>query len=305
MRRLRFLAPRFLGMVFMALLAAASWGQSSSSASTGSSGASLQGSAQAMPANSHTAAAPSRWFLWEGWQAEANRNGQAYLWNTSLGYRINRHFTLLAGVPYYDFQLSSGAANGLGDAYLGLQMRSQLPGLRLTSTLTGTAPTGNRAVGLSSGRATVDFNNRFNHSFGRFIPFVDLGIANTITNESYFVRPVTTYGWVGNLEAGGEFYLTHRLGLGAAGYKILPAGSQSVYNRAGTTPVTNPLSPTTTSSTGGASLDRDQGYGAWLDYNPLRWLLLEVSFSHSQHYGLNTFSFTTGYNLLALFQHGL
>ncbi len=300
MRRLRRrLSPLFFGMIFMTLLAAASWGQSSPSSVTGSSGAPRNGAVQMQ-----AVASPSRWFLWEGWQAEDNRNGQAYLWNTSLGYRINRHFTLLAGVPYYDFQLSSAGAGGLGDAYLGLQMRSQLPGLRLTSTLTGTAPTGDRAAGLSSGRATVDFNNRFNHSFGRFVPFVDLGIANTITNESYFVRPVTTYGWVGNLEAGGEFYLTHHLGLGAAGYKILPAGSQSVYNRAGTTPVTNPLAPASTSQTGGASLDRDQGYGAWLDYNPIRWLLLEVSFSHSQHYGLNTVSFTTGYNLLALFQHG-
>ena len=300
MRMLRPLRLVSLLLFAFGFLLASAWGQSSPSSPTGSSGAPMHGVA----ANSPAASSPSPWFLWEGWQAEDNRNGQAYLWNTSLGYRINRHFTLLAGVPYYDFQLSSGGAGGLGDAYLGLQMRSQLPGLRLTSTLTGTAPTGDRAAGLSSGRATVDFNNRFNHSFGRFVPFVDLGIANTITNESYFVRPVTTYGWVGNLEAGGEFYLTHRLGLGAAGYKILPAGSQNVYNRAGTTPVTNPLMPTAAASqSGGSSLDRDQGYGAWLDYNPIPWLLLEVSFSHSQHYGLNTVSFTTGYNLLALFHH--
>ena len=52
--------------------------------------------------------------------------------------------------------------------------------LNYSSTLEGTAPTGDKAAGFSTGRTTVDWTNRFSHTFSAVTPFASAGLANTV-----------------------------------------------------------------------------------------------------------------------------
>ena len=251
-------------------------------AAVGVAAAQATSAAVATPApgpQSQTASHASPWFFYSSAQAQSNRYGQAYVWSNTLGYRVSPRVAVLAGVPYYSFHMANnaGGVSGFGDAYLALQVLSSHDRVRLVTTLTGTAPTGNRTAGLSSRRATVDFDNRVNVAYGRLVPFLDLGIANTITNETFLVQPVTSYGWVGHAQAGGNIYLTHRLAVGAAAYGVFPLGTQNVYSRG-----ISPLNPSPTpGQSGGASLDRDHGYGVWVLASPIPWFQIQASFSRS------------------------
>ena len=50
-------------------------------------------------------------------------------------------------------------------------------------------------------------------------------------------------------------------------------------------------------TTGTAAIDRDNGYSAWLDVSPLPFINLELGYSRSVQFDLNTVSFSVGFNL--------
>ena len=90
--------------------------------------------------------------------------------------------------------------------------------LNYPSTLEGTAPTGDKAAGFSTGRTTVDWTNRFSHTFSAVTPFASAGLANTVSDTSFFIRPFTSLGIVSHFEGGAKLRVSQFIDVGTSAY---------------------------------------------------------------------------------------
>jgi hypothetical protein len=259
--------------------------------------------------------------------------------DASAGYFFGRHFMAGIGVPYYFVFPSAsttastgyGSIEGIGNAYAQVVFLYPSPAVNYTSTVTGTGPSGDRDKGLSTGHVTVDWNNHFDRNLGPWTPFGDAGIANTVSDTTFFVRPFTTYGFVAHGQGGVRYRFARWLQAGAAGYVIAPYGQQTIVSRVVTTesltsgatasPVTLPSTPvtaplgtltggllntqttptavfeTSTVTSGTAALARDSGVSTWLQLGKSPGLSFQVGFTRSREYDLNTLFFGVGYTL--------
>jgi hypothetical protein len=267
-------------------------------------------------------------------QGSANDLGAVTKLDTSAGYIFNPHWSAAAGVPFYFVSPSSsttastGASslNGLGNVYAQIRFALPNPALNYVSALTGTAPTGDRDKGLSTGHATVDWSNYVDHSFGRLTPFGEIGFANSVADTEFFIRPYTTSGFVTHAQGGARYRLARWMNVNASGYLIEPAGQQTVISRvvtvqkktaasssSSTVPVKNlpaaasaghsqkPVFETTTVTTGSASIARDRGYSTWLTLGSSRVFNLYVGYTRSTEYDLNTVFYGIGVSLRKAF----
>lgn len=251
--------------------------------------------------------------FYEKFQGSSNTLGQVMKMDSKVGYNFNNHVGIDAGVPFYFVRPSptssttgSTSNNGLGNAYIDLRLTINNPTVNFASTLTGAAPTGDAATGFSTGRATFDWNNYFDHSFSQITPFVNIGVANSISDTRFFIRPFTSLGLVSHFEGGASLKLTHVFSLGAAAYGILPSGQQKVYSklikREGTGSGVSGRShkgvfESNHVTAGDAAIDRDNGFSAWFDITPSPYMDLELGYNRSVPYALNTISFGVGFNL--------
>jgi hypothetical protein len=134
------------------------------------------------------AAAGVDWY--EAFEGSSDSGGQVMMLTSSATYHFGERFSLGAGVPfYYNRSVSPTGTttnDGIGDIFVTLGAAWKGPVVNYGTSLTGTAPTGNSAKGLSTGHPTFDWNNRFEHSFNVLTPFVDAGVANTINDTAFF-----------------------------------------------------------------------------------------------------------------------
>ena len=251
--------------------------------------------------------------FYEQFQGSSNSLGQIMKLDTSVGWDFNRYFGVDAGVPFYFIRASTTAAstgaqsgNGIGNVYADLRLTLLNPLVNYSSTLTGTAPTGDKALGLSTGRATFDWNNHFDHRFGSIRPFVSAGIANSVSDTLLYTRPFTTLGFVSHFEGGARLRIVRGVHLGASLYDILPSGQQKVFSRlrgrgsimpGATLRHRGGVFENAFETVGGADIAKDNGFSAWLDASPMRYLNLEAGYTRSVPYDLNTVSFGVGLNL--------
>src|SRR5260370_30884148 len=105
------------------------------------------------------------------------------------------------------------------------------PALDKQSPIGVGGPRGSKTKGLSTGRATVDWDNRFEHSFSHFTPFFEGGLANTVPDSAFFTRPYTSLGGVSHLEQGANFHLLRRVSVGGSAYQVVPFGHQKGISR--------------------------------------------------------------------------
>ena len=182
------------------------------------------------------------------------------------------------------------------------------PLLNFSSILTGYAPAGDSKKGLSTGRGTFDWTNHFDRSFSSLTPFAEVGIANTITDSLLFERPFTTLGFNTHLQGGVKYGIWKVFSVGASGYDILPTGQQTVFSKVqgGSS---NPASPSHKSvflnnqqTTGTADIAHDDGFSTWIEAKPGSVLDMELGFTRSIHYDLNSVSFNIGLNLGRLYR---
>ncbi len=242
-----------------------------------------------------------------GFAGDSDALGQIFKLNFSLGYDLNRHFGVDAGVPVYIVRSSatsttSAATNsGIGDPYVDLLLRAGARDLRYRSALTVFIPAANTSTGFGAGQARVIWNNHLERSFSRLTPFVNLGIGNTIPDYRFFRRPFTSVGFAGSVEGGAEVDLGKIFSVGGSGYAVLPSGNQTVFNRFGASamsagrgrrPFEGPQK-----TTGTADLTRDQGASAWLSADVSRYVRLGLGFTRSFYYDLNDVSFGIGLNV--------
>lgn len=276
--------------------------------------------------------------LYQSFEGSSNSVGTIMQMTTSLGYNFNEYFGVDAGVPVYFIRPPSSipernSATGLGNLFVRLRLTLDNPTLNFSSRLMGTVPTGSTATGLSTGRVTFDWNNRFDREFGRWIPFAEAGIGSTVIDTTLFRRPFTTLGRVAPFEVGTSYNVWRWLDATASAYAVMPWGPQRVFSRFvlrqagdGTTATTDlsrllagdllrrrllllrrrrlsePSRGTVISEiVGGADLVRDNGFSVSLGASPTRVTDLWIGYTRSTHLLLNTVSFGMGFNLSALF----
>ena len=257
--------------------------------------------------------------FYERFLGSVNTLGNVFRLDTTLGYSFNKHFSIDGGLPVFFVRPSqtttglagTASANGIGNAYLELRFALPNPRVNYSSVVTGTAPTGDKNSGLSTGRATVDWTNHFERSFSRLTPFGNIGFANTVSDTPLFVRPYTTLGFVTHFEAGGTYRVARFLEAGAAAYAIEPAGQQTIVSQLTAKTAAAPAQTgkssgrsghqgvfeTTHVAVGTADLVRDHGVSLWGSVHPTKVLTLQVAYTRSIHYALNTVSFGIGVNL--------
>jgi hypothetical protein len=277
------------------------------------------------------------WTLYENLEGSSVDTGVATRFDSTLGYNTSRYFSADVGLPVYFISVSDSgttglkSASGIGDVYVDLRLTFRNPAVNFITNLRGTAPTGDTAKGLSTGRATYDWNNHFDHSFGRFTPYADLGVANTVPDAIYFVRPFSTLGTVGHFEAGLGVGLTRYFSVSASAYDIAPSGEQKIYSRVlprtsgsgggtgggtGPMPVTSlfafapvasrgrPIYETAAETTGPASIAADNGYSAGISIFPTKFIDLRAGYSHSVHFHQDSAYFGVGFDVGGLWKFG-
>ncbi len=238
-------------------------------------------------------------------------------WTTTTGYVFNDHFSVNAGIPllFVRGTTSTGtttSSNGIGDAFGQFLFSFKKPVVNYGSSLTFGVPTGDSSKGLSTGRVTFDWSNALAREFGRFTPFVNAGVGNSLADTKYWHRPFVTLGDVAHFEGGTAFDLGHSVTLTASAYDVAPWGTQKVYSRTVTRSGGGPTGSGPGNSShgrvfqnnavtiGDSSIDRDNGFNADLDFNPVKFVDFDLAYSHSVHYQLDTVSFSINFNLTPL-----
>ena len=263
------------------------------------------------------------WGFGTRFEGSSSGDGSVFDLGTGLGYNFSHHFGIDMGVPYYFIGTPSSikqknptavSGNGIGDVFADL--KTTFPGrtLNYASTIHLTGPIADKKKGLSTGHATWNWSNHFDHGWGNFTPFIDGGVGNTIPDTRFFRRPFIAFGYSAQFEGGTEID-AGPFSLRAAAYDVAPWGTQTVISRVfrcskGTTcsatgTTTDRKSYTTTSvASGGAALTRDNGFDAGIEVKPLRNLDLEFDYTRSVPLRLNIFSFGISVDISGMMRSG-
>jgi hypothetical protein len=240
-----------------------------------------------------------------GFDGSFDSSGHTMDLGTAAGYRFNRHFQADVGVPFYFLSSpNTGTATGVGDAALAMRLLFGNPKVNYASSLTTFVPTGNQNLGLSTGRVTFDWTNHFDHSFGRVTPNFNIGLADTVMNSRYFVRPFTTLGFNTHADGGASVDLFKNVSVEGSAYGIMPSGTQKMYSRqvrAGA--AGNPAAQhgrafeSSHFTTGTADLTSDHGFSGGLDLSPAPCMDVYGGYTRSVKYALDEVSFGIGLNV--------
>jgi hypothetical protein len=185
-----------------------------------------------------------------GWNAGATFSGVhdsvtgwATLFTPAIGYSFNDTFSIDATIPIYMYRLAESRSTHPrpnaqlvnqrgepGDIVFGLH--AQFVPHQVQYQLTGlfTAPTGDEAYGLTTGRVTFDISNYFQRSFGRITPNLEIGggdsstLVNRIVTKNY-----TSLGPLAHFQLGLGFDLFRGMSFETEAYEQLPIGDQKIY----------------------------------------------------------------------------
>ena len=242
----------------------------------------------------------------------------------SVTYDFNKVFAMGVGVPFYlsfnqlntssittetttPTQALTPTYNSIGDVRLALKFSSPTPIVRYVATITGTAPTGDTSLGLSTGRATADFNNHLEFDLGPITPLAELGIANSNSLINMVRRPYSTLGALSHFKGGISLPLMKSLSIEFAGYENLPIGTQKLYSHeyvkggsgssinAGKGNVSKIFQQA--ASIIGTGFDEDNGFSTALDSSLGKRLDVSLRYDHSVRQELDTFAFSVGFRI--------
>jgi hypothetical protein len=263
-----------------------------------------------------------RWSFSGNFSGSSNSDGTVTKVDPALGYSFTNHFSMYTGVPFYMVKRSSSATtstttattdsfmSGIGNAFLGFRLGVDNEALNYSSTLEMTAPTGDKTRGFSTGRVTADWTNRFSRKVSSVTPFGSIGIANTVSDTAFFVRPFTSLGKVAHFEGGATYDFARIARLGASAYAVRGTGQQTVISKVIKRQITTATSST---SSGRGNSDRvfetqsqtvsqadivnDHGYSTWFGVSPKPEIDFHAGYSRSVNYDFNTFFFGVGFHV--------
>jgi hypothetical protein len=228
-----------------------------------------------------------------GWNAGATFSGVhdsvtgwATLFTPAIGYSFNDTFSIDATIPIYMYRLAESRSTHPkpnaqlvnqrgepGDIVLGLH--AQFVPRQYQYQLTGlvTAPTGDEAYGLTTGRVTFDISNYFQRTFGRITPNLEIGggdsstLVNRIVTKNY-----TSLGPLAHFQLGLGFDLFRGMSFETEAYEQLPIGDQKIYG-----PSRNGKATVVT----GHNVTEDNGFTNSLDVPLTSQFTLSGYYSHS------------------------
>jgi hypothetical protein len=185
-----------------------------------------------------------------GWNAgisftgiHESNTGWAVLASPVIGYSFNEIFSVDATIPIYFYRLAESIATKPKPNALLVSQRGELGDFILSGhaqfapeyfqyEVTGavTAPSGDEAYGLTTGRVTFDVNNHFERTFGSITPVVEIGagdsatLVNRIVNKNY-----TSLGPLSHFLIGIGVDLPLHSSFESDAYEQLPIGDQKIY----------------------------------------------------------------------------
>lgn len=259
------------------------------------------------------------WTLGTRFEGSSSSDGSVFDFSTALGRNFSRHFGVDFGVPFYFITTPSststrnpGASSGTGIGSIFMDLRTTFPNpmLNYSSAIHLTAPSGDTKKGLSTGHATWNLSNHFDHAFGDFSPFLDAGVGNSVMDTHFLHRPYMTFGYNAQFEGGLE-YDPGKFSFSASLYDVAPWGNQTIISRvfrcggssscsSGGTSTNRKNYNNASVTTGAADLARDNGFNAGVDFKPVPQLDFEFDFSRSVPLHLNSYSFGIGLDLSRL-----
>ena len=256
----------------------------------------------------------------EAFQGTVNSDQRLLKLDSALGWDFNSHFSAFAGLPVYFNHLTSTTTpatassnpshNGIGNVYLGLALRKPNPTLSYASALTVAAPTGDTKKGLSTGRATVNWDNHLQHAFHRFTPFFDGGLGNTVPDTPMITRPFTSLGFVTHYQEGGGFLLSPHFSVNASAYEIVPFGNQKVFSRLVARGQTARGSGAhgrvfdVVAEASGNGLTRENGFSTWTSFELSKIWAVDLGYTRSVTFQQNMFAFNLRMNAGRLIRGG-
>jgi hypothetical protein len=300
----------------MLLLFTGSWSSYAQNPSPAASGPAGQSKAQ-----SNEGFYPG-WTLGTRFEGSTSGDGNVFDLSTAAGYNFSNHFGVDLSVPYFFVGTPSAvkaknptAVSGTGLGDIGADLKMLLPGktVNYASTIHLGAPTGDTKKGFSTGHATWNWANHIEHGWGNFTPFLDGGVGNSLPDTKFFHRPFMTFGYNAQFEAGTEVD-AGPFSLSGSAYDVAPWGTQTVISRVFRCPTGTKCSAAGKSTnrkgylsssvqSGDASLARDNGFNASVEFKPAKAVDLEADYSRSVPLRLNTFSFGVAVDLAALLRH--
>jgi hypothetical protein len=260
------------------------------------------------------------WSFAQRFQGSTNSAGVILKTNSTLFYQFNQHFEMYGGVPVYFARQSSANSttgsprfmNGIGNVFTGLSLSADSPTLNFTSDLVATAPTGDKDRGFSTGHATVDWTNTLSRGFENITPFASVGLANTVSDTAFFVRPFSSNGAVAHFEGGALIGVLPRTSIGGSAYAVRASGDQQIVSKVRKQPTSTTSTtagrPTTvgqargvfetqTDVTGSAAIANDHGFSTWLTLRPSATSDIQVGYSRSVSYQLDSLFFGIGFRV--------
>ena len=261
----------------------------------------------ALPA--HAADDGRGWSFSGRFSGSSNSDGLVTKADPALGYSFNNHWSTYTGVPFYFVNRSSstttttsGSMSGVGNAFLGFRFGTKSDLLNYTSNLEFTAPTGDKSRGFSTGRVTADWTNIFSTKVSSLTPFGSVGIANTVSDTAFFVRPFTSLGRVGHFEGGTTYDLLPAVGIGLSAYAVRGSGQQRIISKVKrdtttTSGSTKRVFDNQTETVADASAVNDHGFSTWFGVSPKPNVDLHAGYSRSVNYDFNTFFFGVGFHV--------
>ena len=249
----------------------------------------------------------------ESFEGSTGSSGTEAVLNSTASFHFGR-FSVGAGIPiYFNRSVSpseSMISDGIGDAFVRLGSTWNGTLFNSSTALTVAAPTGNPDKGFGTGHTTFDLTSRIDHDFGFIVPFIDGGVANTISDTEFFHRPFTSYGYLAHFEVGADVALPHSLTLLVSEFEIAPWGTQTiisrdvVYGATGTGGQDGRVWEVNHLTTGPAYINHDDGFTAGLTFNPKPYLNLGLGYTRSMSFAYNTFSWGVGLNMSRIISGG-
>src|SRR5262249_27100409 len=254
------------------------------------------------------------WSFFGRFSGSKNSDGLVTKAESGLGYSFNNHWSTYTGIPFYFVNRSSstttatsGSMSGVGNAFLGFRFAAKSDVMNYTSNLEFTAPTGDKSRGFSTGRVTADWTNTFSTKVSSLTPFGSIGVANTVSDTAFFVRPFTSLGKVGHFEGGATYDLLPAVRVGLSAYAVQGSGQQRVISKVKRDATTTSGSSTTRGSanrvfdnqmeTVSAGIVNDHGFSTWFGVSPKPEVDFHAGYSRSVNYDFNTLFFGVGFHV--------
>jgi hypothetical protein len=175
-----------------------------------------------------------------------SQTGYATLFTSTLGYEFNNTFSAEVSFPLYlhrlapnqqttppppPTQLLVARTAEPGDTEFSFSGQWGSNRLLYSGTFSLTAPSGDSTYGLSTGKPTFDYNNRFESTHGRFTPEIEFGIGDSSELATQNItKNYTSLGALSHYMAGGSVELPLGVSFSLDAYEELPIGDQKIYS---------------------------------------------------------------------------